>query len=236
MKTVLHLGADRKKVNFGWLNSYHSFSFGNYYDAAKTNFGALRVLNDDNIKGGTGFGKHPHDNMEIISIPLQGALQHEDTTGTKAIIKDNDVQSMSAGTGLQHAEKNNSQTEETSFLQIWIFPKKENIAPRYDQKSFAPALRKNQLQVVVSPTDSNAVWINQDAWLSRYDPDAGSQLTYNLNKKGNGVYVFVLQGSITINNQTLQSRDALGIWDADSINLSANTSSQVLFIDVPMNI
>ena len=236
MKTVLHLGADRKKVNFGWLNSYHSFSFGNYYDAAKTNFGALRVLNDDNIKGGTGFGKHPHDNMEIISIPLQGALQHEDTTGTKAIIKDNDVQIMSAGTGLQHAEKNNSQTEETSFLQIWIFPKKENIAPRYDQKSFAPALRKNQLQVVVSPTDSNAVWINQDAWLSRYDPDAGSQLTYNLNKKGNGVYVFVLQGSITINNQTLQSRDALGIWDADSINLSANTSSQVLFIDVPMNI
>ena len=236
MKTVLHLGADRKKVNFGWLNSYHSFSFGNYYDAAKTNFGALRVLNDDNIKGGTGFGKHPHDNMEIISIPLQGALQHEDTTGTKAIIKDNDVQIMSAGTGLQHAEKNNSQTEETSFLQIWIFPKKENIAPRYDQKSFAPALRKNQLQVVVSPTDSNAVWINQDAWLSRYDPDAGSQLTYNLNKKGNGVYVFVLEGSITINDQTLQTRDALGIWDTDSINLSANTSSQVLFIDVPMNI
>lgn len=236
MKTVLHLGADRKKVNFGWLNSYHSFSFGNYYDAAKTNFGALRVLNDDNIKGGTGFGKHPHDNMEIISIPLQGALQHEDTTGTKAIIKDNDVQIMSAGTGLQHAEKNNSQTEETSFLQIWIFPKKENIAPRYDQKSFAPALRKNQLQVVVSPTDSNAVWINQDAWLSRYDPDAGSQLTYNLNQKGNGVYVFVLEGSITINDQTLQTRDALGIWDADSINLSANTSSQVLFIDVPMNI
>ena len=188
------------------------------------------------LKGGTGFGKHPHDNMEIISIPLQGALQHEDTTGTKAIIKDNDVQIMSAGTGLQHAEKNNSQTEETSFLQIWIFPKKENIAPRYDQKSFAPALRKNQLQVVVSPTDSNAVWINQDAWLSRYDPDAGSQLTYNLNKKGNGVYVFVLEGSITINNQTLQTRDALGIWDADSINLSANTSSQVLFIDVPMNI
>ena len=236
MKTVLHLGADRKKVNFGWLNSYHSFSFGNYYDAAKTNFGALRVLNDDNIKGGTGFGKHPHDNMEIISIPLQGALQHEDTTGTKAIIKENDVQIMSAGTGLQHAEKNNSQTEETSFLQIWIFPKKENIAPRYDQKSFAPALRKNQLQVVVSPTDSNAVWINQDAWLSRYDPDAGSQLTYNLNQKGNGVYVFVLEGSITINDQTLQTRDALGIWDADSINLSANTSSQVLFIDVPMNI
>ena len=236
MKTVLHLGADRKKVNFGWLNSYHSFSFGNYYDAAKTNFGALRVLNDDNIKGGTGFGKHPHDNMEIISIPLQGALQHEDTTGTKAIIKDNDVQIMSAGTGLQHAEKNNSQTEETSFLQIWIFPKKENIAPRYDQKNFAPALRKNQLQVVVSPTDSNAVWINQDAWLSRYDPDAGSQLTYNLNQKGNGVYVFVLEGSITINDQTLQTRDALGIWDADSINLSANTSSQVLFIDVPMNI
>lgn len=236
MKTVLHLGADRKKVNFGWLNSYHSFSFGNYYDAAKTNFGALRVLNDDNIKGGTGFGKHPHDNMEIISIPLQGALQHEDTTGTKAIIKENDVQIMSAGTGLQHAEKNNSQTEETSFLQIWIFPKKENIAPRYDQKSFAPALRKNQLQVVVSPTDSNAVWINQDAWLSRYDPDAGSQLTYNLNQKGNGVYVFVLEGSITINDQTLQTRDALGIWDTDSINLSANTSSQVLFIDVPMNI
>ena len=236
MKTVLHLGADRKKVNFGWLNSYHSFSFGNYYDAAKTNFGALRVLNDDLIKGGTGFGKHPHDNMEIISIPLQGALQHEDTTGTKAIIQENDVQIMSAGTGLQHAEKNNSQTEETSFLQIWIFPKKENIAPRYDQKSFDHALRKNQLQVVVSPTDSNAVWINQDAWLSRYDPEAGSQLTYNLNKKGNGVYVFVLQGSITINNQALQTRDALGIWDTDSINLSANTASQVLFIDVPMNI
>lgn len=236
MKTILHLAADRKKVNFGWLNSYHSFSFGDYYDPAKTNFGALRVLNDDNIKGGTGFGKHPHDNMEIISIPLQGALQHEDTTGTKAIIKENDVQIMSAGTGLQHAEKNNSLTEETSFLQIWIFPKNKNIAPRYDQKSFDPALRKNQLQVVVSPTDSSAVWINQDAWLSRYDPEAGNQLTYNLNKKGNGVYVFVLEGNITINNQTLQTRDALGIWDTDSIDLSADTSSQVLFIEVPMNI
>ena len=236
MQTILHLAADRKKVNFGWLNSYHSFSFGNYYDAAKTNFGALRVLNDDTINGGTGFGKHPHDNMEIISIPLKGALQHEDTTGTKAIIKANDVQIMSAGTGLQHAEKNHSKTEETSFLQIWIFPKKEDITPRYDQKSFDPLLRKNQLQVVVSPTDADAVWINQDAWLSRFDPDAGNKTIYTIRQKGNGVYVFVLEGSITIDNQVLQARDALGIWDTDSVNLSANRASQVLFIDVPMNI
>lgn len=236
MKTILHKSDERGHVSFGWLNSYHSFSFGQYHDPKKMNFGALRVLNDDKIIGGSGFGKHPHDNMEIVSIPLYGALEHEDSTGTKAVIYQNDVQIMSAGTGIQHAEKNNSETGETSFLQIWVLPKKRNIEPRYDQKTFDPAKRKNLIQTVVAPDDDQAVWINQDAWFSLSDLDEGTELTYPLKKEGNGVYIFVLEGSVTINDQPLLTRDALGVWDVNEINIKAGAASKILLIEVPMKL
>src|SRR6476646_4488477 len=164
MKTVLHEANNRGKANFGWLDSKHSFSFGHWYDPEKINFGALRVLNDDIVLGGEGFGAHPHDNMEIVSIPLYGALKHKDSTGRNEIIKQFDVQIMSAGSGITHSEFNASETEAVNFLQIWIMPKKRNIEPRYEQKTFSPANRSNRFQTVVAPDDKDAVWINQDAW------------------------------------------------------------------------
>ncbi len=236
MKSIFHLAASRGKVSFGWLNSYHSFSFGQFHDAQKMNFGALRVLNDDRIIGGSGFGKHPHDNMEIVSIPLSGGLEHEDSTGRKAVIKQNDVQIMSAGTGLQHAEKNHSENDETSFLQIWVLPKDRNIKPRYDQKTFDPAERKNKIQTIVSPNNDETVWINQDAWFSLTNLDEGKKVTYNLNKEGNGVYVFLLSGTLTVNGTQLNTRDGLGIWESEQVELEATSQAEVLLIEVPMKI
>lgn len=234
MKTILHAADRRGHVSFGWLNSHHSFSFGNYYDPAKTHFGMLRVLNDDIITGGSGFGTHPHDNMEIVSIPLYGAIEHKDSTGTNAVIHQNDVQIMSAGTGIKHSEYNHFKDRETNFLQIWIIPKQRNITPRYDQKTFDPAERVNQLQTVVAPDDDNAVWINQDAWFSLGSFKSGFTTTYNIKKKNNGVYVFVIDGNITVSGQSLFKRDAFGIWDVDAIDITANTDAEVLLIDVPM--
>ena len=234
MKTIFHEADKRGHVNFGWLDSHHSFSFGQYYDQNKMQFGMLRVLNDDIITGGTGFGKHPHDNMEIISIPLTGSLAHTDSTGTEAVINENDVQIMSAGTGIKHAEYNHQKDSATNFLQIWILPKEKNIEPRYDQKTFKRDDRSNQFQTVVAPDDENAVWINQNAWLSLSDLSAGTSINYQVKKAGNGVYAFVLNGSITINGQSIFKRDALGIWDTETINIMADTDTELLLIDVPM--
>lgn len=234
MKSILHTSNDRGYVNFDWLKSYHSFSFGNYYNAAKLHFGMLRVLNDDIIAGGTGFGTHPHDNMEIISIPLSGAIEHKDSTGTQAVINQNDVQIMSAGTGIRHSEYNHYKDRETNFLQIWIIPKKRNIEPRYDQKTFDPADRINRLQTIVAPDEPDAVWINQDAWLSLGILNAGIKSTYNLKKDGNGVYAFIINGTATINGHSLNKRDALGIWDLENIQIEATTNAEILLIDVPM--
>ncbi len=236
MKTTLHKANTRGHANHGWLDSHHTFSFAGYHDPTRVNFGALRVLNDDIVKGGAGFGQHPHDNMEIISIPLRGALEHGDNTGGRGIIKSGEVQIMSAGSGIAHSERNASKSEDVNFLQIWVFPKVRNIEPRYDQKLFPSDERLNRFQTVVSPVEStNSLWINQDAWFSigRFSKDFSTE--YSVNKTTNGVYAFVLEGDITINGQKLNRRDGLGLSEIDKITLSADSDSEVLLIEVPMN-
>lgn len=234
MKTIFHAADRRGHVSLGWLDSHHSFSFGNYYDPEKIHFGMLRVLNDDVITGGSGFGTHGHNNMEIVSIPLNGALEHKDSTGTQAVINENDVQIMRAGTGIQHSEYNHYKDRSTNFLQIWVIPKKRNIEPGYDQKTFRAEDRINRFQTVVAPNDANAVWINQDAWFSLGRLTEGFSTAYEPKKDGNGVYAFVIDGSVTINDQTLFKRDALGIWDLSELNIKADTNAELLLIDVPM--
>lgn len=234
MKTVVHKSESRGLANHGWLNSRHSFSFAGYHDPERIHFGALRVLNDDQVAAGKGFGTHPHDNMEIVSIPLYGDLAHKDSTGTEEVIKSGDVQIMSAGSGLRHSEYNHSKEEEVQFLQIWIFPKERNITPRYEQKTFSVEDRMNKFQTVVSPEHSHAVWINQDAFFSMANLDAGTRLAYDLKKPGNGVYFFVLNGDINIANEKLDTRDAVGVTDSESIEIKASSYAEILAIEVPM--
>lgn len=235
MKKVIHKADSRGAANYGWLNSKHTFSFGQYYDPDRVNFGRLRVLNDDIVIGGSGFPTHPHSNMEIISIPLSGALAHKDSTGTEQVIHTGEVQIMSAGSGLTHSEYNASKTEEVNFLQIWVLPKEENIKPRYDQKRFDASDRKNTLQTVVSPTEDKSLWINQDAWFSLSDLDVDKTLDYSLNNTASGVYVFVIDGEVEIDGDTLSKRDAGGFSQADSLKIKANADSKLLVIEVPMN-
>lgn len=234
MKIITHKADKRGHANFDWLNSHHSFSFGQYYDPEKMQFGMLRVLNDDIIKGGSGFGAHPHDNMEIVSIPLSGALEHKDSTGTAKVIHENDVQIMSAGSGIKHSEYNHFADRETNFLQVWVLPEKRNIEPRYEQKTFDPAMRHNKLQTVVAPDDENAVWINQKAWFTLGNLEAGKELVYTMKNNGNGLYAFVIKGTMTISGNQLSERDAIGIVDGESIVLHADTDAEILLIDVPM--
>jgi redox-sensitive bicupin YhaK (pirin superfamily) len=236
MKTTLHKADTRGHANHGWLDSHHTFSFAGYYDPTRVNFGMLRVLNDDIVKGGNGFGQHPHDNMEIISIPLKGALEHGDNTGGRGIIKSGEIQIMSAGSGIAHSEKNASKTDDVNFLQIWVFPKERNISPRYDQKLFTAEERLNKFQVVVSPEkNENSLWINQDAWFSLGNLSKDFSGEYAVRKNSNGVYAFVIEGEITINGQKLNKRDGLGVWDADKISITADSEAEVLLMDVPMN-
>ncbi|MEZ4945324.1 MAG: pirin family protein [Cyclobacteriaceae bacterium] len=235
MKTALHKSDSRGHANHGWLDTNHTFSFANYYNEERMHFGALRVLNDDFVEGGMGFGKHPHDNMEIISIPLSGDLEHKDSMGNTTVIKQNDVQIMSAGTGVQHSEYNKNKGEKVNFLQLWIFPKVRDIAPRYDQKTFDPAERINKLQQIVSPVETDSgVTINQDAWLHLGNFENGFSTNYTIKNKGNGVYVFVLSGDVTINDQKLNKRDGFGIWEVDEFLISANPNAEILLIEVPM--
>lgn len=237
MKTVYHSADSRGKANHGWLNSHHSFSFANYQDPERMKFGLLRVLNDDTVAGGQGFGRHPHENMEIISIPLSGKLRHEDSLGTSREITTGEIQVMSAGTGVFHSEFNASETEEVKFLQLWIFPKVKNIAPRYDQRNIQTGEINNGIERIVSPIDdpADSIKINQDAYLSIATLSDGKQLEYQWNNPANGVYAFVLSGNAAIAGQDLQSRDALGIWDAQSISIQSIGNSKVLLIEVPMN-
>ena len=234
MKTILHKAADRGHANHGWLDSYHSFSFAGYYDPAKMNFGALRVLNDDTVAPGYGFGKHPHDNMEIVSIPLSGDLHHQDSTGRDKIIKEGDVQIMSAGSGIAHSEKNANHNKEVKFLQLWVFPKLKNIEPRYEQKTFEVEGRKNKWQTVVAPDEATALWINQDARFTLCNLDQGFEIYYTLHQAGQGVYVFLIDGSITIDGHQLAKRDAIGVWEVDHFKIKATTDTQLLRIEVPM--
>lgn len=235
MKTVLHKANTRGHANHGWLDSHHSFSFAHYYDPAKVHFGMLRVLNDDVVDGGMGFGTHPHDNMEIISIPLHGDLEHKDSMGNTAMIRENDVQIMSAGTGVQHSEYNKSKDKKVNFLQIWVFPKTRNITPRYEQKTFKPEDRVNKLQQIVSSVkDDEGVWINQDARFYLGNLSKGFQTDYQISGKENGVYAFVLEGDVTINGQMLNKRDGFGLWDTDKLSLTADSDTQILLMDIPM--
>lgn len=235
MKTKIQRASERGNVNFGWLNSNHSFSFGHWYDPTKMNFGALRVLNDDVVQGGQGFGAHPHDNMEIVSIPLKGALAHKDSTGTDGIIKTGDVQIMSAGSGIRHSEFNASKTDEVNFLQIWILPREENIKPRYEQKTFDVAGRKNKWQVVVSPDEKDGgVWINQQAVFSLAHAEKDAVLTYKNKFSGNGVYLFIIEGEAEVNGEILHKRDAIEISGADEFEIKVKGDAELLAIEVPM--
>lgn len=234
--TVLHKANTRGHANHGWLDSHHTFSFANYHNPERMHFGVLRVLNDDRVDAGMGFGRHPHDNMEIISIPLEGDLKHQDSMGNTAVIKKGDIQVMSAGTGIFHSEYNNSSENLTKFLQIWVYPNKKNVKPRYDQITLNEADRHNKLQQIISPNqDDEGVWIHQDAWfyLGNFDKDFST--TYNLQKAGNGIYAFVLKGDFTIGNLALNQRDGLGIWDTSTIDIKANSEdAQLLLMEVPM--
>lgn len=236
MNTVIHKEETRGKANHGWLNSSHTFSFANYHNPERMNFGVLRVLNDDRVQAGKGFGTHPHDNMEIISIPLEGDLEHKDSLGNVTIIKEGDVQIMSAGTGVTHSEYNKNKDKEVKFLQIWVFPKEKNLAPRYDQISTRDIEKDNQFYQVLSPNkDDQGVWLNQDAWFHIGKFAKGKSDTYTIKKEGNGVYVFILEGEVEINDTKLSNRDGMGIWDTESIIVKAIENARVLLMEVPMN-
>jgi redox-sensitive bicupin YhaK (pirin superfamily) len=235
-KTILHKAETRGKADHGWLKSFHTFSFAGYHDPQRMHFGALRVLNDDTVHGGMGFGNHPHDNMEIISIPLEGDLQHRDSMGNIAVIKKGDIQVMSAGTGIQHSEYNKNPDEPVKFLQIWIFPNKRNVTPRYDQISINASDKQDRLLQILSPNqDDEGVWIHQDAWFHLGTFSADRQAEYNIKKSGNGVYAFILSGSFTIDGHKVETRDGLGIWETDGFSLRSNEDgSEILLMEVPM--
>src|SRR5579863_5706852 len=235
MTNIFHPAPERGHVDYGWLDSHHSFSFGNWYDGDKVHFGALRVLNDDTVKGGNGFDSELHENMEIISIPLKGTLARRDSAGTEGILSTGDVRIMSPGSGIRHSEYNASHFDPVNFLQIWIFPKQLNIKPRLDKKWFDPAGRVNQWQFVVSPRpEDGGLFINQEARLALSRLDAGTTLPYDNAFVGNGVYVFVLTGSIAIGETTLSSRDGLGITGSNHFDIQALEPSELLAIEVPM--
>lgn len=234
--SVLHKATTRGHANHGWLDSNHTFSFANYHNPERMHFGVLRVLNDDMVAEGRGFGKHPHDNMEIISIPLEGDLQHEDSMGNKAIIRKGDIQVMSAGTGIIHSEYNKNTDQVVKFLQIWVYPNQRNVSPRYDQITLDITQRQNKFQQILSPNpEDEGVWIHQDAWFSMGHFDKDVQTKYQIKKAGNGVYVFVIKGSVTVEGQELESRDGFGIWDVAEINLKVTSAdTEILLMDLSM--
>ena len=235
MKTILYKEENRGKGDYGWLKPNYYFSFGQYHNAQNMNFGALRVLNDDFIAGGGAFPTHPHDNMEIVTIPFTGALKHKDSTGGQGIIKAGDVQIMSAGTGVQHSEANESATEPVTLFQIWLFPKEQNIYPRYDQRTFDINERVNKWQYIVSPlANDNALWINQDARFARTTLTTGQSLAYNNAFAGNGIFLVVINGTVKLGDVILERRDAIGISDADTFFITATEDAELLAIEVPM--
>jgi len=237
MKTILHKAETRGNADHGWLKTHHTFSFANYYDPERVHFGTLRVLNDDYVAGGKGFGMHPHDNMEIITIPLEGDLQHKDNMGNSEIIREGDVQVMSAGTGVYHSEFNPNEDKAVTLLQIWVFPNKKNVKPRYDQISIRDIARENEFYQILSPNpDDKGVWIHQNAWFSLGRLDSGKEANYKLNDENNGVYAFVIEGKVTVNGQELEKRDGLGIWNVDELEVRSEADSRVLLMEIPMHI
>lgn len=238
MNTIIHKAETRGHANHGWLDSHHTFSFANYYNPDRMSFGVLRVLNDDIVAAGMGFGTHPHDNMEIISIPLEGDLEHKDSIGNTAVIKQGDIQVMSAGTGVFHSEYNKNKDKEVRFLQIWVFPNKKNVTPRYDQITLQNSDTKNKLFQILSPNpEDDGVWINQNAWFHMGSFDNNNHQTYTLKKEGNGVYVFVLEGTAAVNGENLNKRDGFGIWDTDSLDITTTSdNTKLLVMEVPMKL
>jgi len=238
MKKVLHREATRGKADFGWLQANYSFSFANYYDPERLQFGSLRVLNDDFIAPAMGFGKHPHKNMEIVTIPQSGSLKHQDSMGNSEIINAGEIQLMSAGTGVEHSEVNASTTEPIKLFQIWIIPNTENVQPRYQQKKIAPLLTDNQLTAIVKPkgeAKEDELWIHQNAYFNLGDFSKTTEITYKLNKQNHGIYIFVINGSLSTEKETLSKRDAMGVWDFEEINLKVEKDSRILVIEVPLN-
>lgn len=232
---VLHTADSRGLADHGWLVSRHTFSFANYHNPERMHFGVLRVLNDDFVAAGKGFGTHPHDNMEIISIPLSGDLEHKDSMGNVAVIKNGDVQVMSAGTGITHSEFNKNHDKAVKFLQIWVFPNKRNVTPRYDQLTLKKEERRNKLQQIVSPSPNDAgVWIHQNAWFYLSTLEQAKQVTHKLHTIENGAYIFVLSGQIKVNNQVLNTRDGYGIWNTDTLTFEATETAEFLVMEVPM--
>lgn len=234
---ILYRGDSRGSVDHGWLKSLHTFSFGGYYNPDRIQFGALRVFNDDYVEGGMGFGEHPHDNMEIISLPLEGSLEHRDSLGNTTIIKPSEIQVMSAGTGVYHTEYNKDAKVPVKFLQIWIFPKVRNVLPRYDQLDFSDKVRINSLLQILSPNEEDeGVWIHQDAWMHIGDFEAGHIINYTLKNEHNGLFVFIIEGSVDVHNTRLNTRDAIGFLQGDYFEASAMTDTKLLLIEVPLTI
>ena len=237
MNKVLHLAQERGLVSFGWLDAKYSFSFGNYYNPDKMNFGALRVLNDDTIAPAMGFGKHPHKNMEIITIVQSGALKHEDSMGNKGIIEAGDLQVMSAGSGIEHSEVNASSQNSLTLFQLWIHSQRQDVTPRYEQKKIAPLLTDNAFTTIVKPKQEalkDDIWIHQQAYISIGNFSNETQTNYSVQQSQNGVYIMVIEGSIVVADQTLQHRDAIGIWNTQSVDISITKNSKVLIVEVPM--
>ena len=237
MNKIIHRANSRGHAAHGWLDSYHSFSFANYYNPEKMNFGALRVLNDDTVQGGKGFGTHPHQNMEIISIPLEGDLEHKDSMGNVATIKQGDIQVMSAGTGIQHSEYNKNENKEVKFLQIWMIPNQQNLTPRYDQISMNDIRKDNEIYQILSPNKNDqGVWIHQNAWFFMGEFNTDKKIIYNLKDDKNGVYIFILEGEIEIDEELLNQRDAIGIWDKKEFEIKVKENTKFLVMEVPMKL
>lgn len=237
MNTVLHKADSRGHANHGWLDSHHTFSFANYHNPERMHFGVLRVLNDDRVAGGQGFGTHPHNDMEIISIPLEGDLEHQDNMGNKKVIKEGDVQVMSAGTGVYHSEYNKNSDKEVKFLQIWVFPKVRGVKPRYDQISTQAIKKENAFYQVLSPNaEDQGVWIHQDAWFHLGEFEAGKSVDYQMKNKDNGLYVFMIDGEAEVADEQLGRRDGFGIWNTDSVAFKSKTKSKILLMEVPLQL
>lgn len=235
--SVLHRSSTRGHANHGWLDSHHSFSFANYYNPERMYFGVLRVLNDDKVAPGKGFGTHPHDNMEIVSIPLKGDLEHKDSMGNSAVIKEGEIQVMSAGTGIYHSEYNKNHDTDVEFLQIWMFPNQKDVEPRYDQMPISSVKKENEFYQVLSPNKNDeGVWVHQNAWFHLADAKEGKTLSYSLKDSSNGIYLFVLEGQLEADGVVLEKRDGYGLWNTSNIQIKVNRDSKVLLMEVPMSI
>lgn len=236
METIYHKASSRGHASHGWLDTWHTFSFADYYDPERIQFGALRVLNDDTVAPGMGFSLHPHENMEIISIPLSGDLEHKDSMGHTQVIKQGDVQVMSAGSGIYHSEKNKNRDQQVKFLQIWVIPNKQNVEPRYDQITLDKTVKNHWQQIVSPDPGDDGVWIYQEAWFSLLEAEKDVAIDYSLKKEDNGVYIFLLDGSISAGSQKMETRDGIGIWDTTGININVHEDSRLLLMEVPMDV